>query len=185
MANDLIPTIPNMIYEVRGYKVMLDSDLALLYGVLTKNLNKAVKRNIDKFPSTFMFQVTKEEFDALRFQFGTSKEEKGGRRYLPYVFTEHGVLMTGNILNSEKANAMSVRIVEVFIQLRDYVLAKSDTNKQIAELRQLLMLHIENTDNKFAGYDETISQIIAALNNLIEQPRETKKIGFNIGNEEL
>lgn len=79
---------------------MLDSDIAALYGVLTKNLNKAVKRNIDKFPVEFMFQLTKEEWENLRFQFGTLKKDI--RKYLPYVFTEHGVLMTANILNSEK-----------------------------------------------------------------------------------
>jgi len=170
-----------MIYVIRGQKVMLDSDLAELYGVMTGNLNKAVKRNIEKFPSTFMFQITKEELQEVIPNWNNLEKFKY-RPALPYVFTEHGVLMTANILNSERANLMSVKIVEVFIQLRDYVLAQSDTNKQIAELRKLLMLHIENTDNKFVGYDETIAQIIVALNNLIEQPREPKKIGFQTGN---
>jgi hypothetical protein len=90
--NDLIQ-IQDLIYTVRGQKVMLDSDLAQLYGVLTKNLNKAVKRNIERFPQDFMFQLTKEEFQNLRFQNGTSKSTHGGRRFMPYVFTEHDVAM--------------------------------------------------------------------------------------------
>jgi len=97
-----IMPIQDMIYEVRGLKVMLDSDLARLYEIETKNLNKAVKRNIERFPDFFMFQLTEEEFNSLRFQFGTSNERKGGRRYLPYVFTEHGVLMLSSVLNSKK-----------------------------------------------------------------------------------
>ncbi|MDR1327249.1 MAG: ORF6N domain-containing protein, partial [Heliobacteriaceae bacterium] len=144
----------------------------------TKNLNKAVKRNIDKFPPEFMFQLTEDESDSLRFQFGTSKKGKGGRRYLPYVFTEHGVLMTANILNSERANIISVEIIKVFIRLRNYALSNVTINEQIAELRQLLMLHIESNDNKFTEHDEAISQIVHALNSLIEQPKEPQKIGF-------
>ena len=88
MENKLIP-IENIIYEIRGYRVMLDSDLARLYEIETKSLNRAVKRNIERFPDFFMFQLTKEEVDSLRCQIGTSKEGKGGRRYLPYAFTEH------------------------------------------------------------------------------------------------
>jgi phage regulator Rha-like protein len=141
-------------------------------------LNKAVKRNIDKFPPEFMFQLTEDESDSLRFQFGTSKKGKGGRRYLPYVFTEHGVLMTANILNSERANIISVEIIKVFIRLRNYALSNVTINEQIAELRQLLMLHIESNDNKFTEHDEAISQIVHALNSLIEQPKEPQKIGF-------
>ncbi len=96
--------IEKMIYIIRGQKVMLDSDLANLYGVLTKNFNKAVKRNIDRFPSDFMFQLTKDEFEILRFQFGTSsKKGHGGRRYIPYVFTEPGVAMLSSFLKSSEA----------------------------------------------------------------------------------
>lgn len=90
-----------MIYEIRGQRVMLDSDLATLYGVETKYLNKQVKRNIDRFPDDFMFQLTPEEYQALRFQFGTSDQGKGGRRYQPLVFTENGVAMLSGILNSK------------------------------------------------------------------------------------
>jgi phage regulator Rha-like protein len=156
---------------------MLDSDLAELYGVMTGNLNKAVKRNIDKFPSEFMFQITRKELQEVIPNWNDLEKFKY-RPVLPHVFTEHGVLMTANILNSERANTMSVKIVKVFIQLRDYVLTQSDTNKQIAELRKLLMLHIENNDNKFSEHSEAIEQIIITLNNLIEQPKNNKTIGF-------
>ena len=91
--------IRNMIYEIRGQKVMLDSDLARLYEIKTKNLNKAVKRNMERFPDIFMFQLTEDEYSSLRFQIGISKEKKGGRRYLPYAFSEHGVLMLSSVLN--------------------------------------------------------------------------------------
>ena len=177
MNENKIMPIQDLIYEIRGQKVMFDRDLAMLYEILTKNLNKAVKRNIEKFPSEFMFQLTKEEWDFLRFQFGTLKSDI--RKYRPYVFTEHGILMTANILNSEKANKISVEIIKVFIKLRNYVLSQSNTNEQIIELRKLLMLHIENNDYKFSEYDETMKQIIIALNNLIEQPQKPKKIGFS------
>jgi phage regulator Rha-like protein len=177
MANKLAQ-IKNLIYEIRGQKVMLDSDLARLYEIETKALNRAVKRNIERFPNIFMFQLTEDEFDSLRYQFGTSNERKGGRRYLPYVFSEHGVLMLSSVLNSKKAISVNIEIMVTFIKMRHYVLSKNDTNEQITELRKLLMLHIENNDYKFSEYDKTIKQIIIALNNLIEQPKKTKTIGF-------
>ena len=185
--NELV-IIQNLIYEIRGQKVMLDSDLAALYGVLTKNLNKAVKRNIEKFPSEFMFQLTKEEWENIRHHYTIIKNLKtkvvpnwnhlnnSKYRYnLPYAFTEHGVLMSANILNSEKANLISVEIIKVFVKLRNFVHFQIETNEQIAELRKLLMLHIENNDYKFSEQDKTIRQILHVLNNLIEKPKETKK----------
>ncbi len=108
--------IESMIYVIRGQKVMLDSDLANLYGVLTKNLNKAVKRNIGRFPDDFMFQLSEEEFEGLRFQFGTSK--KGGRRYSPYVFTEPGIAMLASVLTSDEAININISIVRIFIKMR-------------------------------------------------------------------
>ena len=163
---------------------MLDRDLAMLYGVETKNFNRAIKRNIDKFPPEFMFQLTDEETNILRCQIGTSSFKHGGRRYNPYVFTEHGVLMTANVLNSEKANKVSIEIIKVFIKLRNYALEQSSKGIKIEDLHKMLLLHIENTDNKFSEYDETINQIIQALNNLIEQPKKSRQIGF-IQYEEL
>ena len=120
MANKLTQ-IQKMIYEIRGHKVMLDSDLAGLYEIETKALNRAVKRNIERFPDIFMFQLTEEEFGSLRCQIGTSNEGKGGRRYLPYVFTEHGVLMLSSVLNSKKAISVNIeKIVYVLNSLIEH-----------------------------------------------------------------
>src|ERR1700677_1939428 len=101
----------HLILTLRGQRVLLDSDLAALYGVSTGNLNKAVRRNLDRFPEDFMFQLSSEEAEALRFQSGTSNKGRGGRRYLPYAFTEHGALMLANVLNSERAAQTSVMVV--------------------------------------------------------------------------
>jgi phage regulator Rha-like protein len=167
-----------MIYEIRGQKVMLDSDLALLYDVELKVMNQAVKRNIDRFPSDFMFQLTGEEWKNLRSQFVTFSKDT--RKYKPYAFTEHGILMLSSVLNSDRAIEINIKIMRVFVKMRHHVLTKSAKNKQIAELRKLLMLHIENTDSKFTKHDEIISQIVLALNNLIDKPPKTKRIGFGV-----
>jgi len=180
MKNELTK-IQNMIHEIRGHKVMLDSDLAVLYEIETGALNRAVKRNIERFPDFFMFQLTVEELNSLRCQIGISKEGKGGRRYLPFVFTEHGVLMLSSVLNSKKAISINIEIMVIFNKLRQYTLSQTDTNTQITELRKLLMLHVENNDYKFSEYDETIRQIANVLNNLIDHPKPAKQIGFNTG----
>ncbi|MCL2805690.1 MAG: ORF6N domain-containing protein [Treponema sp.] len=174
MNEDKLMPIQDLIYEIRGQKVMLDSDLARLYEIETKLLNKAVKRNIERFPGIFMFQLTEDEFDTLRFQIGTSNKGKGGRRYLPYVFTEHGVLMLSSVLNSKRAISVNVEIMVTFINLRQFVLSQSGTSEQIAELRKLLMLYIETNDKR-------VNDIIIALNNLIEKPKEPRRIGFYTG----
>ena len=150
---------------------MLDSDLAKLYDIETKALNRAVIRNIDRFPDFFMFRLTDKEFDSLRYQIGTSKEGKGGRRYLPLVFTEHGVLMLSSVLNSKKAISINIEIMITFNKLRQYAISHTDTNAQIAELRKLLMLYMEKNDRR-------VNDIIIALNNLIEKPKKLKTIGF-------
>jgi len=170
-----------MIYEIRGQKVMLDRDLASLYGVEVRRLNEATKRNIERFPADFMFQLTRNEWDILRSQIATANKNISKVRYLPYTFTEHGVLMLSNVLNSEKAINMSIQIIRVFDKLRKYALEQTSKDVRIAEIHKLLMLHIENNDYKFSEYDETIRQIVHALNNLIEQPKKTKTIGFNTG----
>jgi len=179
MTNDLVP-IQDRIYTIRGQKVILDSDLAKLYEVGTKVLNQAVKRNIDKFPTSFMFQLTADEWSNLRSQFVTFKDDV--RKFKPHVFTEHGVLMLANVLRSPKATVISIQIVETFIKLRDYALTNLGLNEQVSELRRLLMLHIDNTDNRLSEHDKTINQIIQVLNNLIEQPKPTTttKIGFRV-----
>jgi len=163
--------IENKIYEIRGQKVMLDSDLAVLYQVETFNLNKAVKRNIERFPRDFMFQLTKAEWENLIFQFGISSTRHGGRRSRPYVFTEQGVAMLASVLNSPKAIIVNIGIMRAFVKLRHYVLSQNK-DEQIAELRKLLMLYIERNDKR-------VNEIIIALNNLIAQPPKTKRIGFN------
>jgi len=178
MNKNNVLQIKNMIYEIRGQKVMLDSDLANLYEVETFNLNKAVKRNIERFPSDFMFKLSKKEWDNLIFQFGISSSQHGGRRFMPYVFTEQGVAMLATVLKSQKAIDVNINIMRTFVQMRYYVTSQSGTlneisiaNEHITELRKLLMLYIEKNDKR-------VNEIIIALNNLIAKPKETKKIGF-------
>ena len=164
-----VTQIQNMIYEIRGQKVMLDRELALLYEVEIKRLNESVKRNIKRFPVEFMFQLTDEEWANLRSQFATFSKDT--RKYKPYVFTEHGILMLSSVLNSNKAIEVNIQIMKIFVQMRHYTLSQSATNDQIAELRKLLMLYIEKNDKR-------VNEIIIALNNLIEHPPKTKTIGF-------
>jgi len=161
--------IQNMIYEIRGQKVMLDRELALLYEVEIKRLNESVKRNIKRFPVEFMFQLTDEEWGNLRSQFATFSKDT--RKYKPHVFTEHGILMLSSVLNSDKAIEVNIQIMKIFVQMRHYTLSQNATNDQIAELRKLLMLYIEKNDKR-------VNEIIIALNNLIEHPPKTKTIGF-------
>ena len=137
--------IRNLIYSIRGKQVMLDSDLASLYQVETKNLNKAVKRNIERFPVSFCFQLTEEEVENLRFQFGTSSLSYGGRRYLPYVFTEQGVAMASAILRSDIAVKVSVEIMEAFVEMRKMLISNASLFHRLdkIEIKQL------ETDQKF------------------------------------
>jgi len=177
IMTNLIPIqiIENKIFTIRGQRVMLDSDLALLYEVETRIINQAIKRNLDRFPEDFMFQLTNEEWKNLRSQFVISSVNYGGRRYTPYVFTEHGVLMLSNILNSPKAVAVSIQIIRVFNKLRQ--LATTPV-QEVSELKKLLLLYMETNDHKLQEQDNKIFDIIQVLNNLLETPREPKKIGF-------
>jgi phage regulator Rha-like protein len=130
-ADEVLPpaVIERKIYLLRRQKVMLDSDLAVLYGVETKQLNRAVKRNLERFPSDFMFQLAPAEARALRYQIGTSKDdERGGRRYLPYVFTQEGVAMLSSVLRSTRAVQVNIAIMRAFVRLRE-ILA---TNRELA-----------------------------------------------------
>ena len=168
-------TIQDLIFEIRGQKVMIDRDLADLYGVEVKALNQSVKRNIDRFPLDFMFQLTQYEWENLRSQFVTSSLH-GGRRYAPFVFTEQGVSMLSSVINSKRAIEVNINIMRAFVKLRHYLFFQGDTNEhiqsfQINELRKLLMLYIEKNDKR-------VNDIIVALNNLIAQPPKTKTIGF-------
>lgn len=179
--NDItvVETIENRIFTIRGQKVMIDRDLAQLYGVELKRLNEAVKRNIKRFPQNFMFQLSQDEWDILRSQIASTNSNISKVRYLPFAFTEHGVTMLASVLNSDRAIEISIKIVETFIALRQYAMLQTSKNAEFEELRKMLMLHIENTDNRFNKNEDTIKRIINVLNNLIEKPRETKHIGFN------
>ena len=176
MDESKLKQIQNMIYEIREHKVMFDSDLATLYQIEVKALNRAVKRNCKRFPDDFMFQLTMEEWENLKYHFGTSSW--GGKRKLPCAFTEQGIAMLSGLLNSDIAINVNINIMRAFVKLRHYVLSQNK-DEQITELRKLLMLHIENTDHKISEHDEALKQIIIALNSLIEQPPKTKKIGFH------
>ena len=164
-----IQRIQNKIHEVRDQKVMLDYDLAELYNVETKNLNKAVKRNAGRFPKDFMFRLTKKEWERLRFQFGTSKE-RGGTRYIPYVFTEQGVSMLSAILNSKKAIDVSVTIIRAFVMLRQYALNYTELKQQVKKMERVM-------NRKFKDVYEALNYL---LNNdkLEAEQKERKRIGY-------
>lgn len=172
---DIMPIeiIENKIYVIRGHKVMLDSDLANLYEVPTHRLNEAVKRNIERFPDNFMFQLTNEEWETLISQIAISKEGKGGRRFNPYVFTEHGVLMLSNVLNSKKAIAVSIQIINVFVKLRQTALVNKDLAQRLDELE-----HTVITMSKDTRAD--INEIFRQLKNLTEitKPSKSGQVGF-------
>ncbi|MEI8128223.1 MAG: ORF6N domain-containing protein [bacterium] len=168
--NELIPIeiIENKIFIIRGQKVMLDSDLAQLYEVETKNLNKAVKRNPGRFPEKFMFQLTKEEWDNLKFQIGTSSW--GGKRKLPQVFTEHGTLMLSSVLNSKRAIAVSIQIIEVFDKLKQFAFNQNQLTERISSLEQAFMNYAkENTEEN--------EEMHRAINYLLDITKPAK-IGF-------
>ena len=163
-----IEQIEKAIYLIRGEKVMLDSDLAALYGVATARLNQQVNRNIERFPEDFMFQLTNEEFKALMLQIATSKKGRGGRQKLPLVFTEHGVIMAANMLNSKRAVRMSVFVVRAFVKLREIALDYKELAAKITEL-----------ERKVGTHDQAIASTIAVIRQLMSSPaRERKQIGF-------
>lgn len=157
MAKSIQSIIPetivaNKIYEIRGQKVMLDSDLAELYGAETKRLNEQVGRNADRFPPDFMFQLTEEEWRILKSQFATSSW--GGRRKLPFVFTEHGVLMLSSVLSSKQAIQVNIQIVRVFTKLRELLNEHSDLKLEIGDIKKQLQNHDKNIELVFSYIDE-------------------------------
>ena len=167
--NEII-NIQNLIYEIRGIKVMLDSDLARLYGVETFNLNKAVKRNIGRFPKDFMFQLTKDEYESLIFQNGISKSQRGGRRFMPYVFTEQGVAMLSSVLNSEQAISMNIRIMRTFVQVKQFALENKELTKRFQELEQYFINYCKDNE-------KDKQQIYEAIDLLIDRTKPAK-VGF-------
>jgi hypothetical protein len=174
-----IDNVQSAIYLIRGQRVMLDSDLAAIYQVTTKQLNQQSKRNKDRFPEDFAFQLMAEEFrnlksqiatSSLRSQFVTSKR-RGGRRYLPWAFTEHGALMLASVLNSEIAIQASVRVVRAFVKLREMVAANAQLASKLEELERRLDSH-----------DEAIVDLFATLKRLLEppEPKTKREIGFHV-----
>ena len=157
--------IEDKIYLIRNHKVMLDKDLAQLYEVQTKILNKSVRRNQDRFPKDFMFQITEKEFRNLRFQFGTSSY--GGRRYLPYAFTEHGILMLSSVLSSKKAIQVNIHIMRTFTRMRALALTHKDLQQKIEAMEK--------------KYDKQFQGVFEAIRKLLEPPAVPAKrpIGFH------
>jgi hypothetical protein len=168
MASKQLPIrvdrIEKAILLIRGQKVMLDRDLAELYAVETGALNRAVKRNIQRFPEDFMFQITDEEAERLRCQTGISKRGRGGRRYLPYVFTEQGVAMLSSVLNSERAIEVNIAIMRVFVRLREMMATHKELAFKLIELEERL-----------EGHDEQIQNIFEAIRQLITPPEPPRK----------
>ncbi|MBI4679853.1 MAG: ORF6N domain-containing protein [Nitrospirae bacterium] len=157
--------IEGKIYMIRGHKVMLDSDLAEMYEVPTKVLIQAVKRNIVRFPSDFMFQLNNQEVIALRSQIVTSKIGKGGRRYPPYVFTEQGVAMLSSVLNSERAIQVNIAIMRSFVKIREMLSAHKDLARKLEDMER--------------KYDSQFRVVFDAIKQLMMPPEKTKrKIGF-------
>ncbi|SET15861.1 ORF6N domain-containing protein [[Clostridium] aminophilum] len=149
--------IQNKIYTIRNQQVMLDSDLALMYQVETKRLNERVKRNIARFPENFCFQLTKDEYDNLRTQIATSSEEYGGRRYLPYVFTEQGIAMLSAVLNSETAINVSIKIMNAFVEMRRFMASNAMLFERISAVELKQIEFQKKTEEKFDEVFEYIS----------------------------
>lgn len=165
-----VETIERRIYLIRGHKVMLDSDLAEIYGVTTKRPNEQVKRNRDRFPEDFMFQFTAEETEELmRSQFATAS--KRNVRFRPYAFTEHGAVMLASVLNSSIAVAASIQVVRAFIRLRSILAAHKELAHKIAAMEK--------------KYDSQFKTVFEAIRQLLEPPRQPRRrIGFHAGGEE-
>ena len=159
--------IESAILLIRGEKVMLDSDLAAIYGVETGALNRAVKRNAGRFPNDFMFKLTRQEQKRLRCQFGISKNGRGGRRYLPFAFTEHGALMLANVVNSERATRTSVQVVRAFVRLRSILASNADLARKLGVLER--------------KYDAQFKVVFDAIRSLMAPAAPARReIGFHV-----
>jgi hypothetical protein len=177
-----IANLQGAIHLIRGHRVMLDSDLAMIYGVTTKRLNEQLKRNRARFPADFAFQLTVQEFRNLKSQIATSSlrsqfvtsSSHGGKRKLPWVFTEHGALMLAGVLNSAIAVQASVRVVRAFVRLREMVAANAQLAAKLKEL-----------ERRFDSHDEAIANVFAALKQLLEPTDAPKRreIGFHVREE--
>jgi hypothetical protein len=173
---EIIRSIQNRIYELRGERVILDRDLADLYETETKALNQAVKRNIKRFPADFMFQLTQEEFEGLRFQIealekgqslrlqNATSTGRGGTRYMPYAFTEQGVAMLSGVLHSEKAISMNIAIMRAFVEVRRILFHQNDLKEQLKEIKERLGEH-----------DVQLNSIYDAMENLLDEKAAQRK----------
>ncbi len=162
--------IDRLIFVIRGQRVILASDLAVLYGVTTKRLNEQVKRNKHRFPEDFVFQLVLEEDEILKSQFATSRSGYGGRRVLPYAFTEHGAIMAAMVLNSPRAVEMSVQVVRAFVRLRQVLASHADLARKLAEL-----------ERKLEGHDEAIHNLFETIRRLLDSPAlKRRQIGFHV-----
>jgi ORF6N domain len=171
MSKEIIPIqqIAQIIRVIRGEKVLLDFDLAPLYGVTTGNLNKAMRRNRERFPSDFMFQLTAAEAQSLIFQFGIAKG-RGGRRHRPYAFTEQGVAMLSSVLNSSRAVKVNIAIMRAFVKLRQTL----ETNRELAQ-------KFDELERRVGKHDEKIDAILEAIRQLMAPPEKPKReIGFHV-----
>lgn len=163
-----LDSIERRIYLLRGHKVMLDTDLAQIYGVSTKRLNQQVSRNKKRFPTDFMFQLTARETQSLRLQSATSKAGRGGRRYAPYAFTEHGAVMLSSVLNTPVAIEASVQIARAFVKLREMVSAHKALARKLEEL-----------ERRVSHHDEHLQSIFDAIRELMDPPAKPRRqIGF-------
>ncbi|MHB8206403.1 ORF6N domain-containing protein [Mucilaginibacter sp.] len=176
MENQLVPDeiIMNKIYYIRGQKIMLASDLAELYNIETRVLNQSVNRNLKRFPPDFMFQLSENEYSSLTSQFVMSKKGRGGRRVLPFVFTEHGVLMLSSILNSDRAIEVNIQVMRIFTKIRQMLFDNTE-----------LRLEIEKIKFKINNQDKNMEIVFRYLDELIdnkEEPQERKRIGYKPDN---
>jgi phage regulator Rha-like protein len=179
------PDISALIRTIRGQRVVLDSDLARIYGVPTKRLNEQVKRNAKRFPPDFLFQLTAEEADSLRSQFATLKGGRGQhRKFLPYAFTENGAVMAANVLNSPAAVQMSVFVVRAFVQMRELLGGTKALAKQLADLEQKLTARLD-------GHESAIVDVLQRLMQILDPPplppepeMPKRRIGFHVQPEE-
>ncbi len=165
-----VSEIQQRIHVIRGKRVMIDADLARFYGVTTKNLNKAVSRNGERFPDDFAFLLTREEVTNLKFQIGTSSGGHGGRRTTPRVFTEQGVAMLASVLRSDRAVRTSIAIIRAFIRLRELLSTHRDLAAKLAQL-----------ERRLEGHDEAIANLFEAMRQLLAptEPTHGRSIGFN------
>lgn len=168
--NTVLSKIEKMIYVVRGQKVMLDSDLAELYGVETRTLNQAIKRNSTRFPDDFMLQITREERDFLRSKFVTFKKSVVNRKYLPYAFTENGIAMLSTVLNSERAIQMNISIMRIFTRLRSFLLLEKELRDKVDNLEANTNKMFRVVFERLDEYEELVSPKL---------PPNRKKIGLS------